>query len=38
MNNLYDVVRQSCDQNKNDITQDNKSIRDKIVPLRKDRK
>ena len=47
MSNLYDVVKQSCDKNKNDITQvkssftsivsDNKSIRDEIESLRKDR-
>ena len=47
MSNLYDVVKQSCDKNKNDITHvkssftsivsDNKSIRDEIESLRKDR-
>ena len=47
MSNLYDVVKQSCDKNKNDITQvkssftsiisDNKSISDEIESLRKDR-
>ena len=47
MSNLYDVVKQSCDKNKNDITRvkgsftsivsDNKSIRDEIESLRKDR-
>ena len=45
MSNLYDVVKQSCDKKKNDITQvkssftsivsDNKSIRDEIESLSK---
>ena len=47
MSNLYDVVKRSCDKNKNYITQvkssftsivsDNKSIRDETESLRKDR-